>query len=88
MTDYTHINDGGPAFPVPGTEYNDRYPGMSLRDWFAGQALQGLTDTYPISFLEDDSTSGHRASQICKNRAQAAYAIADAMLAAREGGAP
>jgi hypothetical protein len=34
-------NDGGPAFPAmtPGGYCT---PGMSLRDWFAGQALQGL----------------------------------------------
>ena len=32
------INDGGPAFP------SDRagQVGMSLRDWFAGQALAGI----------------------------------------------
>lgn len=40
----TQHDDGGPAFPVPGTEYNERYPGMSLRDWFAGQALNGITE--------------------------------------------
>ena len=40
------IDDGGPAFPLAGaSEYqneHDFYPhqdGMSLRDWFAGQAL-------------------------------------------------
>ena len=35
------INDGGPAFPN-----NDQngcaFSGMTLRDWFAGQALQGM----------------------------------------------
>jgi hypothetical protein len=46
--------DGGPAFPRPASEYtasgtlpdgNDAIQaqaGMSLRDWFAGMALQGL----------------------------------------------
>lgn len=35
-------NDGGPAFPVQGSpKYGDRN-GMSLRDWFAGQALAGI----------------------------------------------
>lgn len=33
--------DGGPAFPAPYTT-SGAYPGMSLRDWFAGQALMGL----------------------------------------------
>ncbi len=41
------INDGGPAFPVADTHYPNgqiQYGcnGMSLRDWFAGQALAGL----------------------------------------------
>jgi hypothetical protein len=47
-------NDGGPAFPgtvqeeyrLPGGELADvrdvAYPGMSLRDFFTGQALAGL----------------------------------------------
>jgi hypothetical protein len=34
-------NDGGPAFPVPQDSKADEM-GMSLRDWFAGQALAGL----------------------------------------------
>lgn len=41
----TKPNDGGPAFPVPtisGPDLEVGYPphvrGMSLRDWFAGQA--------------------------------------------------
>lgn len=45
------IDDGGPAFPATcsadGTPLVVAYPanqvsGMSLRDWFAGQALAGL----------------------------------------------
>lgn len=44
-------NDGGPAFPMPanytgedGPANYDHEPehGMSLRDWFAGQAMAGL----------------------------------------------
>ena len=39
-------SDGGPAFPETGESFGNpkRYkqiPGMSLRDWFAGQALAG-----------------------------------------------
>ncbi len=32
-------NDGGFAFPLPVTEWNPGHSGMTLRDWFAGQAL-------------------------------------------------
>jgi hypothetical protein len=48
------VHSGGPAFPTSGmmTLENkvtgeksfipQNYPGMSLRDWFAGQALAGI----------------------------------------------
>jgi hypothetical protein len=38
-------NDGGPAFPRTVQHYNEYLEGrdgMSLRDWFAGQALLGM----------------------------------------------
>lgn len=62
-------NDGGPAFPADsfGSQHN---PGMSLRDWFAGQALVG--------FITADDGCGYDAA------AEWSYAHADAMLAARE----
>ena len=34
--------DGGPAFPRGPTDMSDGQSGMSLRDWFAGQALLGI----------------------------------------------
>ncbi len=40
MTD--RINDGGPAFPRPNTDYCVGQVGMTLRDWFAGQALTAM----------------------------------------------
>ena len=58
-------DDGGPAFPN-----NDAtHPGMSLRDWFAGQALAGLCAYNEIA---DPSVY-----------ALACYALSDAMLAER-----
>lgn len=36
------MNDGGPAFPTEKWECVETIPGMSLRDWFAGQAVIGL----------------------------------------------
>lgn len=69
MTD--PIKDGGPAFPPhPGSQHQ----GMSLRDWFAGQAAVGLT-----------WQAGGPWEQEADNIARGAYVMADAMLAAREG---
>lgn len=62
-------NDGGPAFPVPGFDY-----GMSVRDWFAGQALAGIMAA--TSNVSNACSVGSAAGW--------AYEIADAMLAARE----
>lgn len=58
---------GGPAFPV--TDYCDEKPsGMTLRDYFAGQALAGLLHTPPFD---------------AETNARIAYQVADAMLAER-----
>lgn len=83
----TKINDGGPAFPVPGDVYitgDDANPrlfgGMSLRDWFAGQvasAILGDREQW-LAFIHDRrgcSPEEHVASE--------AYAMADALLAER-----
>lgn len=71
-------NDGGPAFPRTGEGFgNPRYdePGMSLRDWFAGQALAAY-----ISHLGAQSLHASCYTDEC---ASEAYAFADAMLAER-----
>ncbi len=68
-------NTGGPAFP--GTQYaNGVQPtgfsnGMTLRDYFAAKALQGLVITEANHRLKPDSW------------AQEAYMVADAMLRRR-----
>lgn len=72
--------DGGPAFPCE-DHYNPRgefhQTGMSLRDWFAGQAMQGLW----VAFNRDWSNpNDYQINAIAAN----AYNVADAMLAARE----
>jgi hypothetical protein len=37
------IEDGGPAFPTQDWQaVGNTHPGMTLRDWFAGQALAGF----------------------------------------------
>ncbi len=76
MTD--KIGDGGPAFPMSCTRdgYMPNVPeGMSLRDYFAGQALIGTTEWRP-SWSADKARTASIASY--------AYAVADAMLAARK----
>jgi hypothetical protein len=70
------MNDkhGGFAFPQshPDVAYSDYTGGgMTLRDWFAGQALAGL--------LADPDRNGSD-----NQYAKVAYSLADAMLAARE----
>lgn len=72
-----HLNDGGPAFPhkrqircngeVIDSEME---PGMTLRDYFAAAALQGMLGEGGGASWDDDA----------KN----AYKAADAMLKARE----
>lgn len=53
-------------------------PGMSLRDWFAGMALQGLLAN---SFYAEQN---HKNECVDKNTAaRVAYIHADAMLAER-----
>lgn len=69
------INNGGPAFPIAEVPYpngtTQYWPGMTLRDWFAGQALAGL-----VSYVVEGATF--------ENVAEDAYKAADAMLRARE----
>lgn len=64
------INDGGPAFPGHAT-YNT---GMSLRDWFAGQALSGMQ---PIVTLDQSNCVDPQ--HIIHQAAVNAYLYADAM---------
>jgi len=62
-----------PAFPVPMTEQDCGEPGMSLRDYFAGQALAGA-----MASLKSDETWP------APGMAAHCYRVADAMLRERE----
>ena len=66
------MKDGGPAYPT--SFFSD--PGMSLRDWFAGKAMQGMLSA-------DEATLDIDGEMLGIKRARTAYAIADALLAAR-----
>lgn len=68
------INDGGPAFPTE--TYMDK--GMTLRDYFAGQALQQFVDQRDHQVWSHEKSVEDR-----KTIAAAAYNIADAMIEAR-----
>ena len=76
------MKDGGPAFPQPCTDqgyvantpYDMAGGGMSLRDYFAAKAMQGI-----ISILH----GGLRPVDLSK-MAGDAYQIADAMIVARD----
>jgi hypothetical protein len=76
--------DGGLAFPgnrleksddEAGVYYRADHPGMTLRDWFAGQAIMGLCA----------DPSNHELFDSHEDAAKSAYFIADAMIAARGG---
>lgn len=85
---------GGPAFPVE-VEYNDGEPigrqtspvhgfatGLSIRDWFAGQAMQAMfagPGARDVADRDDRYDETNWAQVVASN----AYEMADAMLAER-----
>jgi hypothetical protein len=69
----SEIKDDGPAFPVH-RDYEAFNPGMTLRDYFAAKAMQGLLAAQVHGF-NDRPAKGPFASM--------AYEMADAMLKAR-----
>lgn len=76
-------NDGGPAFPVLELDQRSgnvfaQHMGTSLRDWFAGQALQGML-AHATRYRSRPGTplNWHKAI------AEEAGEIADAMIEAR-----
>lgn len=87
MSDTPKIDNGGPAFPIPfifdqtrghGGMYIDSDDagvpkGMTLRDWFAGQALGAYCCHVSLDATKEDTAIW-------------AYQMADAMIAARKDG--
>jgi hypothetical protein len=70
-----YINTGGPAFPCHPEIDNPKFDGMTLRDYFAAKALQGMLAN-PV-----EGNDG----MISKRLALWSYEIADAMLKVRGG---
>ncbi|MCX5495417.1 hypothetical protein OSH11_11925 [Kaistia dalseonensis] len=75
------IDDGGSAFPLAATEHTVDHHGMSLRDWFAGQALAGIGVWIPPADYGPFDWADR--TEVTALKARWAYAQADAMLAVR-----
>lgn len=82
MTDT--INTGGAAFPHENSTIADFNEGMTLRDYFAAKAMQAIfSNGQSLAFMSRFAEEDGVASTLYT--ARSAYAIADAMLAARGG---
>lgn len=64
-------NTGGPAFPIASVGLHGTF-GMTLRDYFAAQAMQGIC-----------ANNRWNSTKQVENCARESYCIADAMLAER-----
>ena len=70
-----NTNTGGPAFPTPA--HNLQNDGMTLRDYFAAKAMQGL-------MVRNWSNHKGTDEELIGVWARSSYTVADAMLKARE----
>jgi hypothetical protein len=79
------MKDGGQAFPFSAPVEFGALPlyGMSLRDWFAGQALAGMSLPDDRTYSQGDHER-HTPQYYANLCAIAAYRLADAMLAERD----
>lgn len=82
----TTLDDGGPAFPHANPNYDGNWDkrgqidGMSLRDWFAGMALQGvMVNAQGLGEMDPE-----KRARLLKQVACLLYETSDAMLAARK----
>lgn len=77
--DNEKVPENPPAFPMGNPEQGG-HDGMTLRDWFAGQALPELIDAMMSGRIGNHPKVGGGPEGF----AASAYEIADAMLAARK----
>lgn len=81
--------DGGPAFPIPNAEMAiagqtvKETQGMTLRQWYAGLAMQGLlaSESDPSPCNDQDNPEPEQ-KKYAESLAEAAFRLADAMLSA------
>lgn len=86
------LDDSGPAFPADSFAAQHA-PGMSLRDWFAGQAplpSRGLSESWACALMGEDESPGfseedglHCIRWWAEAEARYRYLHADAMLSER-----
>lgn len=76
-TDKTIINDGGPAFPFWNPDTESQCYGITLRDWFAGQALAGMCAGF-VNVIQQNR------AEFIRDLIPTTLELADAMLKARE----
>lgn len=75
------INTVGPAFPHQKDD-GTPYCGMTLRDYFAAKVMAGDFANSSFGYFESDVEQ-----TFLVKRAEFYFRVADAMIAAREGGA-
>ena len=87
----THKNTGGPAFPLVELDRQtgnvcDQNFGMTLLDYFAGQALNGVIKNWGIYHRKasgGDGLGNEFTPENMELMAEDAYALADAMIKER-----
>ena len=85
--------NGGAAYPRSRTRLNERghntaddHNGMTLRDYFAGQALVALITKAPFIDRDGEFTEAQTQEYVCKYHADmcnSAYCYSDAMIKER-----
>jgi hypothetical protein len=78
----SNTNTGGPAFPAPIIDANG-HEGMTLRDYFAAKAMQAIYAAQ-VEWQSTGCPADAESLQVMEDVAGDAYALADAMLRARE----
>jgi hypothetical protein len=77
---------GGYAFPKPACEEMHAFTGMTLRDYFAAAAMQGIVvgvNSNPLRAQIAAQDADREGITITKSTAAMAYDVADAMIAER-----